>query len=1125
MKDPHGKKLRSKRIRRCLPQTRLYSPTTLCEALEPRLLLTSVPSSPDDLVVTAASDTALCLTWNLVGTGATSINILRSTGGGAYSPLISLPAGSNIYTDTSCFADTAYSYEVTVSSSAGTSAPSSPESATTMASGADLAAGTNFTATAASPFAINLSWTDNVGDTDNWLLERSTNGILFSIIAVVPGTSSAGGTVTYTDTPLSPSTTYYYRVRDSDGNGDYSNYTSIVSATTQARPANTPLEATNLTATVNSATGTTLTWTDTNNGTASYLIYTAPYSSGTPTFTQVGQTAVGATSYNLTTTAETFYYVEIRASNSAGDSGYTPMIDVRSASPGTGSPKIYTIGPGEEYASLAALNWANLGPGDTVEIFPDIVDGVNTPYYEKPLISTRGTASAPITIEGMSVDGDLPIIDGTNAVDASQWAVGYLPLEQLSLVLISTRPNQTSAGWSPGYLNIENLVIQNAYSGAGGPSDPSNTFTASNGTTMDYTEACGIYIAEGDHITIQGCTVTGNNEGVFGAGQGVQRNLEEITLDGNDFYGNGTINSFLDHNVYLEGINTIYEYNQFGPLRSGSDGVDIKDRGAGTIIRYNSFTGTGTMIMLVQTQNYLSTVLPMPSYQTTYMYGNIFYFDQGQGGGAPIWYGGDEDSNPDNREGTLFFYNNTFVNQNDQSNEYYFTVFTLSDPADTLDARNNIIADFPDTAGTSLPLMDLLPPTGNAYFGVNWISPGYYVSSVAWDGGTETGNVAGLSNTINNAQNNPGFVGTPPAGANFQLTSSSQCLNEEGTLPANDPPVQDEYVSPNSGAPVSSVLDLGAYQLAPTFAQANGSTLDINLSSAGAVTLTASGGTITASQNGVQLSFTGITSVTVADSGSGDVLDFNGSITQPFTFVDTASSTINVESGTLTFAAGGSVSVGTLSIANGASAVISAATTDTRTILSLDSLAIGSTGLLDVTNNEVLINYGSGADPISSIGAWIASGYAAGAWNGYGIISSTARSNSRYGVGYADAASPGNPASLPSGQIKILYTLLGDATLSGTVNGTDLTIYSAHMNQSVIDGWDEGDFNYDGLVNGSDFILLAENFNQSAIIAAVAGTESAATQISTQLTDDATDPNAVFNNVLDMWPFYRNPNS
>jgi autotransporter-associated beta strand protein len=146
----------------------------------------------------------------------------------------------------------------------------------------------------------------------------------------------------------------------------------------------------------------------------------------------------------------------------------------------------------------------------------------------------------------------------------------------------------------------------------------------------------------------------------------------------------------------------------------------------------------------------------------------------------------------------------------------------------------------------------------------------------------------------------------------------------------------------------------------------------------------------------------------------------------------------------------------------------------------IPSLSISNFGQLDINNNHILIQYGSGTDPIATIRTYIQSGYASGLWTGPGIVSSAARANSlSYGIGYADSADPGNPASLVSGTIDIQYTLLGDANLDGIVNGIDFGILAANFNKGVT-GWDKGDFNYDNVVNGIDCAELAANFNKGA---------------------------------------------
>jgi autotransporter-associated beta strand protein len=151
----------------------------------------------------------------------------------------------------------------------------------------------------------------------------------------------------------------------------------------------------------------------------------------------------------------------------------------------------------------------------------------------------------------------------------------------------------------------------------------------------------------------------------------------------------------------------------------------------------------------------------------------------------------------------------------------------------------------------------------------------------------------------------------------------------------------------------------------------------------------------------------------------------------------------------------------------------------------ITSLAISGSGQFDIGNNHIILDYASESDPVASIAALLAAGFNTGSWNGPGgIISTAAQANPGYGVGYADAADPGNPAGLSAGTLEIAYTLLGDANLDGIVNGIDFGILAANFNKGVT-GWDEGDFNYDHVVNGTDFAELAANFNLGASGAAV----------------------------------------
>src|SRR5262249_19191712 len=135
--------------------------------------------------------------------GATSYNVKRGTSsGGPYTTVASGVAGIT-YTDNSVNNGTTYYYVVSSVGTGGESANSNETSATPVS-----AAPSNLTATAVSNSQINLTWTDNASNEDGFEIGRSLDGTNFTAIA-----TNAENLTTYSDTGLSPSTTYYYRVR------------------------------------------------------------------------------------------------------------------------------------------------------------------------------------------------------------------------------------------------------------------------------------------------------------------------------------------------------------------------------------------------------------------------------------------------------------------------------------------------------------------------------------------------------------------------------------------------------------------------------------------------------------------------------------------------------------------------------------------------------------------------------------------------------------------------------------------------------------------------------------------------------------------------------------------------
>jgi subtilisin family serine protease len=91
------------------------------------------------------------------------------------------------------------------------------------------AAPSNLTASAVSSSQINLAWVDNADNETGFEIERCTGSKCdnFTRIATV-----GANVTTYADTGLSPRTTYRYRVRAYNANGD-STYSNIAKATTK----------------------------------------------------------------------------------------------------------------------------------------------------------------------------------------------------------------------------------------------------------------------------------------------------------------------------------------------------------------------------------------------------------------------------------------------------------------------------------------------------------------------------------------------------------------------------------------------------------------------------------------------------------------------------------------------------------------------------------------------------------------------------------------------------------------------------------------------------------------------------------------------------------------------------
>ncbi|MGH9723368.1 MAG: right-handed parallel beta-helix repeat-containing protein [Bryobacteraceae bacterium] len=284
---------------------------------------------------------------------------------------------------------------------------------------------------------------------------------------------------------------------------------------------------------------------------------------------------------------------------------------------------IYEVGPGKPFASIGATPLSSLQPGDTVRIFYR-----STPYKEKFVLCRQGTASLPITIQGVAgPGGELPVIEGIGAVTApgqNYWS------EARGVVKIGGA--NTPPDTMPKYIVIENLEIRGARS--------SYTFTDDAGSTVAYSgNASTIYVEKCENCTIRNNVLHDAGNGLFVASTDadVSRN---IVIEGNYIYDGGNSGSIFEHNIYTAALGIRFERNRLGRLISGAGGNNLKDRSAGAVIRYNWIEGGNRQLDLVDGED-SSVIRSDPGYRATHVYGNVLYEFAADGNRQMVHYGGD----------------------------------------------------------------------------------------------------------------------------------------------------------------------------------------------------------------------------------------------------------------------------------------------------------------------------------------------------------------------------------------------------------------------------------------------------------------------------------------------------
>ena len=187
----------------------------------------AAPAAPSGLTAAAVGTGRINLAWADNSADEDGFRVERATNVNFWdvSEVATLGANATSFSDTGVASNTTYYYRVRSYKGPNSSAPSNVASATTAAATAVPAAPSGLVAVAVASGAIELSWTDASGNEDNFIIERSADGgATWAQLAEV-----SRDTTEFSDSGLSPSTTYSYRTaaRNSAGTSGYSNVASI----------------------------------------------------------------------------------------------------------------------------------------------------------------------------------------------------------------------------------------------------------------------------------------------------------------------------------------------------------------------------------------------------------------------------------------------------------------------------------------------------------------------------------------------------------------------------------------------------------------------------------------------------------------------------------------------------------------------------------------------------------------------------------------------------------------------------------------------------------------------------------------------------------------------------------
>ncbi|MEQ8533601.1 MAG: PKD domain-containing protein, partial [Imperialibacter sp.] len=233
------------------------------------------PPVAPTLLTAEARPSEVKLSWEDNAIDESGFFVERSTNGTTFTKIKDLPVNASTYTSGGLTEATKYFFRVAATNKNGDSDYSNVVEITTTEFTVEAPTGLNVVAN--SSVSIALDWIDNSDDEESFEIQRSDDNDQFITLG-----SIGADTVSFDDVGLIPSTTYFYKVKGINAEGE-SDYTEVVEIKTLD-----PLEAPSV-LTLDKATGrkVVLSWTDNSSRETAFVVERAVGAGAFTTLTEL----------------------------------------------------------------------------------------------------------------------------------------------------------------------------------------------------------------------------------------------------------------------------------------------------------------------------------------------------------------------------------------------------------------------------------------------------------------------------------------------------------------------------------------------------------------------------------------------------------------------------------------------------------------------------------------------------------------------------------------------------------------------------------------------------------------------------------------------------------------------